>query len=141
MLIVISQFLSIPSSLSFFLPSFLLPSFSLPSSLSLSLPLSLPSFLLPSQQQRKLDSHKKRQSRALSGVPNSESGENFEELISKLTSGEAFKDFGQGKKRAKRVSSNAALIHAWNQISRDRIALSEAAGVVVKSDDTTAKTS
>ena len=51
---------------------------------------------------------------------------NFEELISKLTSGEAFKDFGQGKKRAKRVSSNASLVQAWNQISRDRIDLAEA---------------
>ncbi len=55
---------------------------------------------------------------------------NFEELINKLTSGEAFKDFGQGKKRGKRVSSNTALIQAWNQISRDRIAVSEAAELV-----------
>ena len=73
----------------------------------------------------------KRKSRAMSGVVDvSPIDGNFEELITKLTSGEAFKDFGQGKKRAKRVSSNASLIHAWNQISRDRIAVSEAAGLI-----------
>lgn len=78
-------------------------------------------------QQRKLDTLKRRKSRALSGVADTAPLDgNFEELITKLTSGEAFKDFGQGKKRAKRVSSNSALIHAWNQISRDRIAVSEA---------------
>ena len=55
----------------------------------------------------------------------SSEGGNFEELIAKLTSGDAF-SFGQGIKRGKRHSSNAALVHAWNQVSRDRIELSEA---------------
>ena len=55
----------------------------------------------------------------------SSEGGNFEELIAKLTSGDAF-SFGQGIKRGKRHSSNAGLVHAWNQVSRDRIELSEA---------------
>ena len=55
----------------------------------------------------------------------SSEGGNFEELIAKLTSGDAF-SFGQGVKRGKRHSSTAALVHGWNQVSRDRIELSEA---------------
>lgn len=55
---------------------------------------------------------------------------NFEDLITKLTTGEAFKDFGQGKKRVKRMSTNQTLLHAWNQISRDRITVAEVAEIV-----------